>query len=103
MLLEFILLSIIFCYRNSKLAISRGQNAVLWSILTVVAMFILMMVTLILYVFICYGGDIFDQKELASYFNESIFRVLTVYMLTAGGGLAIGYILEYMPIVNKKK
>lgn len=56
-----------------------------------------------MYVFVGYGGDVFDQKALTVYFSTNIFRILTVYALTAGGGLAIGYILEYMPIVNKKK
>lgn len=102
--MQLLLLSIAFCLRNSKLAKSRGQNAILWSLITVIAMFILIVVALSVYTYVyLLNNGVYTTKGLALYFNESIIRILTVYAVAAGGGLAIGYILERMPVINTKK
>ncbi len=103
--MELLLISIAFCYRNSRLAKSRGQNVILWSLITLIAMFILVVAVVLVYtyVYLLNNGGIYTRKGLELYFNESIIRKLTVYAIAAGGGLIMGYILERMPVVNSKK
>ncbi|MBL7684345.1 MAG: hypothetical protein JNK00_13395 [Flavipsychrobacter sp.] len=92
----FIILTVLFSYRNTILANKKGQNAMVWTIITIASLFLSAFIgTLIILLFIYKGA--FNPLEFSKFLDTNIPAMLTLHLIAAGGGLATGYILERMP------
>lgn len=91
----------IFCsYRNAQLAKRKGQNTVIWVIITLVAFFISYMIGFMLMVTMFYHGPL-EQNALIAFMLDHPLLVVTIMFFGLGGYLLIRYILEKMPDVKK--
>lgn len=91
----------IFCsYRNAQLAKRKGQNTVIWVIITLVAFFISYLIGFMLMVGMFYRGPL-EQNALIAFMLDHPLLVVTIMFFGLGGYLLIRYILERMPDVKK--
>lgn len=91
----------IFCsYRNAQLAKRKGQNTVIWVIITLVAFFISYMIGFMLMVGMFYRGPL-EQNALITFMIDHPLLVVTIMFFGLGGYLLIRYILEKMPDAKK--
>jgi len=113
-----ILLLLFLGYRNGARAKLKGQNPVLWGVLTVVA-YIVAYVIGFAVVIMVFCRDAVDlnalaapganidavqkqfQQQVIQAFQANTLRPLTVFMISLGGYLFIRYLLERKP--NKKE
>ena len=109
----FILVALVFS--NNKKAKQKGQNTVLWSVLTVVAYLIFYVIGMVIVMaFFCKGvvdinlavsNDMVNinarSQQLAQQWEQAItdrpVRELLVFLFGFGGCLLIRYILDRMP------
>lgn len=97
----FLLICIFFAYRNGLLAKQKGQNTVVWVIISIVAFFIAYIAGTLLMVALFYRGPIDPsaRQALESFLTGNPIRVLSLMMSGIGGYLLIHYILSRMPDV----
>jgi hypothetical protein len=90
-----ILLFILFCIQNGKLATRKGLSSRKWIWITVGAMFGGMFVGSI-FVSVGYKGPM-DIVNMQKFLFQNPLKIVTMYALEIGGGLLVRYILEKKP------
>lgn len=96
----FELLLAVFCsYRNAQLAKRKGQNTVVWVLITMFAFFISYFIGSIVMVSVFYRGAL-TSEALMSFLMERPLIVVTIMFFGLGGYLLVRYILEKMPDVK---
>lgn len=91
-----LLLSIFFAYRNAMLAKTKGQNTVVWVIITIVTFFLAYGIGGGILISILYKGPL-ERDTLISFLLNSPILLITILFFGVGGYLLIRYILEKMP------
>jgi Na+-driven multidrug efflux pump len=97
-----LLLSIFCSYRNAQLARRKGQNTVIWVIITMVAFFLGYFIGSVAMVSIFYRGDLTPQAMMAFLVDRPLI-VVTIMFFALGGYLLVRYILERMPDVKSNE
>lgn len=97
-----LLLSIFCSYRNAQLAKRKGQNTIIWVIITMVAFFLSYFVGFMLMILIFYKGALEQTAILAFMFDRPLI-VVTIMFFALGGYLLVRYILERMPDVKSSE
>lgn len=93
----FELLLAIFCsYRNAQLAKIKGQNTVVWVIITIALYFVFYTIGAAILIAIMYKGP-WQQSALTDYLLNHSLMVVTFMFFGLGGYLLTRYILERMP------
>lgn len=100
--MEFLLICFGLCYRNSKIAKSRGQNALVWSLITIVSLVVGLVLASITYVLLFYKGA-FEPKAFEEHLRQNALTIFTINIIAAGAGLLVSYILERMPVIDSEK
>ncbi|HEY9177656.1 MAG TPA: hypothetical protein VIN07_08205 [Flavipsychrobacter sp.] len=91
-----LLLSIFCAYRNGQLAKQKGQNTVVWGIITVVAFFVTYSIGGGILVAIMYNGPM-QPEAISEYILARPVLGITLMFFGLGGYLLTRYILERMP------
>lgn len=91
-----ILLGIFCAYRNALLAKQKGQNTVVWVLITLAAFLVAYMIGAVALVSVLYKGP-YEQTAMMEYLQTHPLLVTTVMFFGLGGYLLIRYILEKMP------
>lgn len=89
-------------YRNGLLAKRKGQNIVVWVLITVVAFFLAYVIGAFIVVALFYKGP-FEQAALQAFMLENPLRVLTFMFAGIGGYMLIRRLLEKMPELPDRK
>ena len=97
-----IFLSIFLAYRNAQLAKRKGQNTVVWVIITLAAFFLTYLVAGAVYIAMLYNGPL-DPKSLTEYMASHPFIMITLMFFGIGGYLIVRYILERMKDVQSSE
>ncbi len=87
-----ILIILIFCLANGKLAHNKGLNRTSWILITIAAIVGGMFVGSFLAV-IGYRGAL-DMKSIQSYLYNNPIKILTFYAMEIGGGLLVRYAID---------
>ncbi len=87
-----ILIILIFCFANGKLAHNKGLNRTSWILITIAAIVGGMFVGSFLAV-IGYRGAL-DMKSIQSYLYNNPIKILTFYAMEIGGGLLVRYAID---------
>ena len=95
-----LLLSIFCAYRNALLAKQKGQNTIVWGIITVVAFFITYSVGGAILIAILYKGPM-QPEALSEYILSKPVLSITLMFFGLGGYLLTRYILERMPTAKQ--
>lgn len=95
-----LLLSIFCAYRNGQLAKQKGQNTVVWGIITVVAFFVTYSIGGGILVAIMYNGPM-QPEAISEYILARPVLSITLMFFGLGGYLLTRYILERMPIAKQ--
>lgn len=90
-----LLLSIFCAYRNGQLAKQKGQNTVVWGIITVVAFFVTYSIGGGILVAIMYNGPM-QPEAISEYILTRPVLSITLMFFGLGGYLLTRYILEKM-------
>ena len=90
-----LLLSIFCAYRNALLAKRKGQNVIVWAIITIVAFFLAYSIAGGILIAIMYRGPL-DQAALSEYILSRPVLSITLMFFGMGGYLLTRYILERM-------
>lgn len=90
-----ILLFIIFCTQNSKLARRKGLNPRPWVWRTIAAMFGGIFLGSIV-ISIGYRGGM-NMASMQKFLFQNPLKLATVYVLEIGGGLLVRYMLDKKP------
>jgi len=90
-----ILIFILFCIYNSKLARKKGLEPTPWVWRTIGAMFLGIFIGSI-FVSMGYHGAR-DVASMIRYFSNNPLKLLTIYALEIGGGLLVRYLIERKP------
>mgnify|MGYP001473011198 CR=1 FL=1 len=96
-----LLLSIFCAYRNAILAKQKGQNTIVWGIITVVAFFITYSIGGGILVTIMYKGPM-QPEAISEYILSKPVLGVTLMFFGLGGYLLTRYILEKMQNVKKE-
>ncbi len=96
-----LLLSIFCAYRNATLAKQKGQNTIVWGIITVIAFFITYSIGGGILVTIMYKGPM-QPEAISEYILSKPVLGVTLMFFGLGGYLVTRYILEKMQNVKKE-
>ncbi len=96
-----LLLSIFCAYRNALVAKQKGQNTIVWGIITVVAFFITYSVGGAILIAILYKGPM-QPEALSEYILSKPVLSITLMFFGLGGYLLTRYILEKMKDTKKQ-
>lgn len=91
-----LLLSIFLSYRNAQLAKAKGQNTIVWVILTLTAFFVAYIFGGVILFLILYKGPM-EQRAVTEFLVSRPVLMVTFMFFGLGGYLLIRYILERMP------
>lgn len=97
-----ILLCIFLSYRNAQLAKLKGQNTVVWVILTVVSYLVAYTISAVALVLLLYSGPR-TPEGLAEMLESKPLLMVTFMFFGIGGYMIIRYILERMPNVDQEE
>lgn len=89
-----LILIVLFCYTNNKLAKRKGKNGTTWIIRTVLAMIGAMFIGAF-FIMLSYKGPM-DTKAIQTFLSSNPLKVITFYVCEIGGGLFIRFLLERM-------
>lgn len=90
-----LILIILFCYTNNKLAKRKGKNGTIWIVRTVLAIIGAMFLGAF-FIMLSYKGPM-DTDSIQKFLYANPLKVITFYVCEIGGGLLIRYLLERMP------
>lgn len=88
-------------YRNAQLAKLKGQNTVVWVILTIVAYLIAYIIGAVLLVMMLFKGP-WTPEGMTAFLMEKPLLMITFMFFGIGGYLLIRSILERMPNAEQK-
>jgi hypothetical protein len=93
-------MGLIFCvylsFRNALLAKRKGQNTVVWVLITAVAFFLASAIGVAIVLALFYQGPL-EAKALQSFWLDDPLREITSVFAGIGGYLLIRYLLDRMP------
>ncbi|RYD57152.1 MAG: hypothetical protein EOP56_10150 [Sphingobacteriales bacterium] len=98
--MDFILCALL-SYNNGQLARRKGQNVVVWVLITIVAFFLAYVIGAMVLVALFYDGP-FTQDALQQFMTANPLRLLTYVFTGIGGYMLIRYLLERMPDMPRK-
>lgn len=90
------LLSVFCAYRNAILAKRKGQNVVVWVIITIVAFFLAYSIGGGILMMVLYKGPL-SPEALSEFILTRPVLGITILFFGLGGYLLTRYILERMP------
>lgn len=101
-----LLLSAFCAYSNAKLAMRKGQNTVIWAVITVVAFFMAYFVGSLVMILIFYKGSLTTEptemaKQMQAFLEERPMIVITIMFFGLGGYLLPRFLLERMKDVKR--
>lgn len=96
-----ILISIFFGYRNALLAKQKGQNTVVWVLISIIAFFLLYIFVQVTMILLMHGLPK-DPYEVRDFILAHPMLYVTSLFGGIGGFLLVRYILEKMPDANSK-
>ncbi|XZF14109.1 hypothetical protein ACTHGU_20210 [Chitinophagaceae bacterium MMS25-I14] len=92
-----ILIILYYAWRNSRRAQAKGQNGIVWGLITFVAFFFFEIAGTVLSVFFFYKGPMtFDALQRYMQ-NLPAITAIFIFISGLGGYLLIRYILDRMP------
>ena len=97
-----LLLSIFCSYRNAQLAKRKGQNSVVWVVITLAAFFVAYAIGAGIMVGALYKGPI-EKTAMMAFLESHPLLVVTIMFFGLGGYMLVRYILERMPDVKKEE
>jgi DMSO reductase anchor subunit len=95
------LLSIFCAYRNGQLAKQKGQNTVVWGLITIVAFFITYSIGGAILIAILYKGPL-QPEAITEFILARPVLSITIMFFGLGGYLLTRYILEKMNTTKKE-
>lgn len=90
-----ILLFILFCIQNGKLATRKGLSSRKWIWITIGAMFGSMFLASMI-ISLGYKGKM-DIISMQKFLFQNPIKIITMYAMEIGGGLLVRYILHQKP------
>lgn len=97
----FELILCVFCsYQNAQVAKRKGQNTIVWGLITLAAYFIFYCIGAAILLAIMYKGPL-DQVALMDFMMSRPIMVITFIFFGLGGYLLVRYLLERMPDVKE--
>jgi len=87
-----IIIILIFCFTNARLAKQKGLNSLNWVLITIAAIVGGMFIGSFIAV-LGYRGSL-DMKSIQNYLFDNPVKVLTFYAMEIGGGLLVRYVLD---------
>ncbi|OSZ78723.1 hypothetical protein CAP35_10885 [Chitinophagaceae bacterium IBVUCB1] len=95
-----IIIIIVFCYLNGKLAKQKGLNNTTWVLITIAAIFGGMFIGS-MFIALGYKGTM-DMKSIQQFLFNNPLKILTFYAMEIGGGLLVRYVLDKKISIGKK-